>query len=70
VPVILVSFGYAARPLDGLDPDAMIDHFRRASRKRHVAIESCWRAPLPFLIRLNPAADRSYFDRTALNEEP
>jgi phosphoglycolate phosphatase len=27
VPVILVSFGYAAAPLDGLDPDAMIDHF-------------------------------------------
>jgi len=27
VPVILVSFGYAASPLDGLDPDAMIDHF-------------------------------------------
>jgi phosphoglycolate phosphatase len=27
VPVILVSFGYAAGPLDGLDPDAMIDHF-------------------------------------------
>jgi phosphoglycolate phosphatase len=27
VPVILVSFGYAAAPLDGLNPDSMIDHF-------------------------------------------
>jgi phosphoglycolate phosphatase len=27
VPVILVSFGYAATPLAGLDPDAVIDHF-------------------------------------------
>jgi phosphoglycolate phosphatase len=65
VPVILVSFGYAASPLDGLDPDAMIDHFD--------ALQGCatsWRPPLPFLMRLNPAADRSYFDPTALNEEP
>jgi phosphoglycolate phosphatase len=27
VPVILVSFGYGAAPVDGLDPDSMIDHF-------------------------------------------
>lgn len=27
VPVILVSFGYAATPLAGLDPDRVIDHF-------------------------------------------
>lgn len=27
VPVILVSFGYAASPLDGCTPEAVIDHF-------------------------------------------
>jgi phosphoglycolate phosphatase len=27
VPMILVSFGYAASPLDGFAPEAMIDHF-------------------------------------------
>lgn len=27
VPAILVSFGYAASPLDGLAPEAVIDHF-------------------------------------------
>ncbi len=27
VPVILVSFGYAASPLDGFAPEAVIDHF-------------------------------------------
>ena len=27
IPVILVSFGYAASPLDGFAPEALIDHF-------------------------------------------
>jgi phosphoglycolate phosphatase len=27
VPIILVSFGYATSPLDGLSPEARIDHF-------------------------------------------
>jgi hypothetical protein len=33
-------------------------------------LKGAGRAPLPLLIRLNPAADRSYFHLTALNEEP
>lgn len=27
VPIVLVSFGYGAAPLDSLEPEAMIDHF-------------------------------------------
>ena len=27
MPAILVSFGYAASPLNGIAPEAVIDHF-------------------------------------------
>ena len=38
VPVVLVSFGYAAAPLDVLVPEAVIDHFDELEARAHALL--------------------------------
>jgi len=70
VPVILVSFGYAATLLANLEAEATIDHFDQ--------LDVC-AATLPcrqnatqctILMRQNTAQDQPYFHPAGLNEEP
>ena len=47
VKAILVSFGYAAQPLDALAPNAVIDDFRRARPPCRDPVARCWSVAPP-----------------------
>lgn len=59
IPVILVSFGYAAAPLDGFAPDSVIDHFDELPARAAALLNGGASSRSRGLTRLNPAADRS-----------
>ena len=59
IPVILVSFGYATSPLDGVAPEAVIDHFDELAARAYALLNGAAPGASERLRRLNPAADQA-----------
>jgi phosphoglycolate phosphatase len=59
VPVILVSFGYAVASVDGLAPEATIDHFDELEARAAALLDGRAGMRPRGLTRLNPASDRA-----------
>jgi hypothetical protein len=69
VPVILVSFGYAATLLANLEAEATIDHFDSSTCALQHSLPPK-RGAVTILMRQNTAQDQPYFHPAGLNEEP
>lgn len=59
IPMILVSFGYATSPLDGLAPEAVIDHFDELPARAGALLNAAGAGSRARSKRLNPAADQA-----------
>jgi phosphoglycolate phosphatase len=59
VPLILVSFGYATSPLEGLEADGRIDAFDALEPLAATLLNGGGKRPAARVKRLNPAADQA-----------